>query len=201
MKVQMGLRHICAACLVNNPLMDKSNRFALCYIAVQSEGVFMLRYQNLLIGHGLLVLLVALIAGFMLGFGLVGGVETAPGSGAFVQLPFYYGSAEGWARAHTGGITNGLMMLALALVLPHLFGDPIPLRRFFPYSFIFIGWANTAFYWLGNAAGNRALSFGDNRFGAADAAGMIAMGLASAAALLSLVLLAWGAWRVLWVRD
>ncbi len=161
----------------------------------------MLRYQNLLIGHGLLILVVALLAGFMLGFGLVGGLETAPGSGEFMRVPFYYGSSEGWARAHTGGITNGLMLLALALVMPHLFGDQIPLRRVFPYGLIFIGWANTVFYWLGNAAGNRALSFGDNRFGAADAAGVLAMGLASIAALLSLGLLAWGAWRVLWVRD
>ena len=129
----------------------------------------MLRYQNLLIGHGLLILVVALLAGFMLGFGLVGGLETAPGSGEFMRVPFYYGSSEGWARAHTGGITNGLMLLALALVMPHLFGDQIPLRRVFPYGLIFIGWANTSLT-CSECGGQSRAVLRHNRFGAADAA-------------------------------
>ena len=61
----------------------------------------MLRFQKLMIGHGLLVILAAMLAGFMLGFGLIGGLELYPGK--IIEMP-YYGSSEGWARAHAGRV-------------------------------------------------------------------------------------------------
>ena len=39
--------------------------------------------------------LAAMLAGFMLGFGLIGGLEVLPGK--IVEMP-YYGTAEGWAQ-------------------------------------------------------------------------------------------------------
>ena len=75
----------------------------------------MQRLQKLMIGNALLVMLAAMLAGFMLGFGLIGGLEVLPGK--IVEMP-YYGTAEGWARAHSGGITNGLMIIGVALAMP-----------------------------------------------------------------------------------
>ncbi len=108
----------------------------------------------------------------------------------------YYGSAEGWARAHSGGVTNGLMIVGVALALPLI---PLTdlMRKITVYGFIYIGWANTAFYWFGNAAESRALSFGDNPLGASNMLGAIGFGLALLGALLITWLLAHAALKTL----
>jgi len=146
-----------------------------------------------MIGNGLLVILAAMLSGFMLGFGLIGGLELYPGK--IVEMP-YYGSAEGWARAHSGGLTNGLMIIGVALALPLI---PLTdlMRKITAYGFIYIGWANTAFYWFGNAAESRALSFGDNPLGASNMLGAIGFGLALLGALLIIWLLAHAAIKTL----
>ena len=153
----------------------------------------MLRLQKIMIGNGLLVILAAMLSGFMLGFGLIGGLELYPGK--IVEMP-YYGSAEGWARAHSGGLTNGLMIIGVALALPLI---PLTdlMRKITAYGFIYIGWANTAFYWFGNAAESRALSFGDNPLGASNMLGAIGFGLALLGALLIIWLLAHAAIKTL----
>ncbi|NCF18818.1 MAG: isomerase [Haliea sp.] len=153
------------------------------------------RYQKLMIGNGLLVILAAMLSGFMLGFGLIGGLELLPGT--IVEMP-YYGTPEGWARAHTGGTANGLMIIAVALALPLI---PLSegMRKVTVYGFIYIGWANTVFYWFGNAAQNRALSFGDNPLGASSLAGVIGFGPALVGAFLIVWLLAYTALKIL--RD
>ena len=71
--------------------------------------------QRQMVGHGLLVMVAALLAGFMLGFGLIGGLEVMPGK--IISMP-YYGTTDGWVGAHVGGLTNGLMVIAVALSLP-----------------------------------------------------------------------------------
>ena len=121
----------------------------------------MRRHQQVMIANAFLILLVAMFAGFMLGFGLIGGLEVYPGT--IVEMPFY-GSGEGWARAHTGGVLNGLLIIAVALCLP-LLPLAASAQRWVVYGFIFVGWANTVFYWFGNAAGSRALSVADNPLG------------------------------------
>ncbi len=143
------------------------------------------RYQKLMIGNALLVIAVSMLAGFMLGFGLIGGLELYPGT--IVEMP-YYGTAEGWSRAHAGGLTNGLLIMGVALALPFI---PLSdgMRKMNVYGFIYIGWANTAFYWFGNASGSRALSFGDNPLGASNVLGAIGFGLALVGALLIVWLL------------
>ena len=69
----------------------------------------MQKMQKQMMGHALLVMIIALLSGFMLADGLLGG-----------QALYYYGTVEGWARAHTGGITNGLLVLGVALTMPHI---------------------------------------------------------------------------------
>ena len=48
-------------------------------------------------GHGMLVILASMFAGFMLMFGLLGGLEVWPG--VIVEFSVY-GRLEGWVRAH-----------------------------------------------------------------------------------------------------
>ncbi len=119
------------------------------------------RLQRVMLGHGLFVILVSMLAGFMLMFGLIGGFEIWPGH----VLEFsVYGTTEGWVRAHSGGLTNGLLVMAVGLALPKL-GIGGVKEKFVAYGFIYVAWSFTVFYWLGNASGNRALTFGDNQMG------------------------------------
>ena len=129
----------------------------------------MLRLQKLMVGNALLVILAAMLAGFMLGFGLIGGLELLPGQ--IVEMP-YYGTAEGWARAHTGGVTNGLLVLAVALCLPKL-NLSARMQKWSAYGFIYVAWSFTVFYWLGNASSNRALTMGKSALGEPDLIGLI----------------------------
>jgi len=79
------------------------------------------RYQRLMIAHGLLVILVAMLAGFMLMFDLIGGIEVWPGTIIAVTV---YGTSDGWVRAHSGGTMNGLLVVVMAMVLPKLALSP-----------------------------------------------------------------------------
>ena len=133
------------------------------------EDLQMERLQKIMIGNGLLVILVSMFAGFMLMFGLLGGLEIWPGN--ILSIPTY-GSTEGWVRAHSGGAMNGLLVIVIALALPKL-DLPVTTQRRVAYGFIYVAWSFTVFYWLGNAAGNRALTLGDNPLGESDIFGVI----------------------------
>ena len=151
------------------------------------------KYQKLMIANAFLIIMISMLAGFMLAFGLIGGLEVYPGK--IVEMP-YYGSADGWARAHAGGLTNGLLIIGVALALP-LISLSERMRKINVYGFIFIGWANTVFYWFGNAAASRALSFGDNPLGASNIMGAIGFGAAFAGALLIIWVLTYAALALL----
>lgn len=128
------------------------------------------RYQRIMIGNGLLVILVAMFAGFMLMFQLIGGIEVWPGT----IVPFdVYGTSEGWVRAHSGGTMNGLLVVAVALALPKL-NLTQRLQAWTAWGLVYVAWSFTVFYWLGNAAGNRGLTFGDSQLGESDLIGVIA---------------------------
>ena len=58
------------------------------------------RHQRLMICHGFVVILIAMLAGFMLMFNLIGGIEVWPG--VIINIPMY-GTEAGWVRAHSGG--------------------------------------------------------------------------------------------------
>ena len=60
-----------------------------------------------------------------------------------------------------------------------------------------VAWSFTVFYWFGNAAGNRALSIGDNALGASDIFGVIGFLSGLPAVIIVVVLLAVGAKAVL----
>ena len=144
------------------------------------------RLERIMIANGLLVVLVAMLSGFMLMFTLLGGIEVWPGT--IIPLPLY-GTSEGWVRAHTGGTLNGVLVILIALVLPKLRLSPF-MQRFTAYGFIYIAWSFTVFYWLGNASSNRALSMGDSPLGKADIIGLIGFLPGVPSVILVVVLLA-----------
>jgi hypothetical protein len=117
--------------------------------------------QKFMIANGLLVVLVAMVAGFMLLFSLVGGFEIWPGKIIIIDA---YGTTEGWVRAHTGGLLNGILVIVMGQLLPSL-DLTSGMRKFMAYGFVYIAWSFTVFYWVGNATANRSLTLGDSPLG------------------------------------
>jgi len=112
------------------------------------------RLQRQVIGHGMLVLIVGLIAGVMLTFSLLGAVALWPLPTWEMTIP---GSTRGWVSAHVGGVLNGVMMAALALLMGKLKLEGG--RAFWVgWGLILVGWGNTLFYWAANFSANRGLS-------------------------------------------
>lgn len=124
-----------------------------------------------MIGHGALILLVGMFAGVGLLMGLLGGVELLPGHIIALNVP---GNPGAWARTHVGGMLNGMLIMLVAVLLPALDFDETASRRMF-WMLAGTGWANTLFYWAALFAPNRALTFGDNKFGATNVAAVIGL--------------------------
>ena len=126
------------------------------------------RIRNM-IGHSAVVIFIALLAGWGLAMSLIGGLEIFPGNILAFEIP---GNSSAWARAHTGGLLNGLLVLAFAWVLSSLNLDE---KKSFHIWWMIVGTAygNTVFYWAGILAPNRALSAGANRMGEASLAGVV----------------------------
>ena len=153
--------------------------------------------QKTMIGHGLLVILVAMLAGFMLMFQLIGGLEYWPGQ----ILPLHiYGTSAGWVRAHSGGTMNGLLVIVIALALPHL-NLSERLQKWTAYGFLYVAWSFTLFYWLGNAAGNRGLTLGDSQLGKTDTLSVLAFLPGLPSVIIVVVLLGIGAKSILAARH
>ncbi|MBO6656261.1 MAG: hypothetical protein JJ934_05165 [Pseudomonadales bacterium] len=125
---------------------------------------------NRVIGHGLLVLFVGLIAGVMLVFSLLGAIELWPIPGIEADIP---GSTRGWQAAHVGGIMNGIMLAGIALLMKHF---QLTGRKalWVGWGMIITGWGNTLFYWAGNLSANRGLSVTETPFGQGDIWGALA---------------------------
>ena len=128
------------------------------------------RLRYLVVGHGMAVLLLGLVAGLMLVFSLLDAVTLWPLPAWEVSVP---GSTRGWQAAHVGGILNGVMMGGVALLMWRL-----PLTdsafKWVGWGMILMGWGNTVFYWAGNLAANRGLSVSATPFGEGDLAGALA---------------------------
>jgi hypothetical protein len=123
-------------------------------------------------GHGILMIFCTLLFGVGLWMNLLGGFEIVPGYLLAFNVP---GTPAGWARAHSGPALNGMMVIAVAFVLPRLDFVEATARRL-GLIIVLDGWANIGFYFFGNFTPNRGLSFGDNRFGASDIFSALALG-------------------------
>lgn len=139
--------------------------------------------QRRMIAHAALVLLIGMLAGIGLLVSLIGGLELVPGH---ILAIGGAGDPAPWVRAHVGGMLNALLLIAVALVIPPLHFDSRAARRL---AWIFIGtaWANTLFYWAALLAPNRALTFGDNRFGPSTLVAVIGLAPALLFVVISLV--------------
>lgn len=150
--------------------------------------------QRRMVGHGAWILFVAMLAGAGLLVSLLGGLEVWPGSIVPIELP---ANPAAWVRTHVGGILNALLVLVMALLLPALGFAEATARRIGLWI-VGTGWANTLFYWAAMFAPNRALSFGDNRLGATNAAAVVGLLPALVFVVLSMVavaMVARQAWR------
>jgi len=127
--------------------------------------------QKTMIGHGLLIMFVALGTGLLLWVSILGGFEIYPG---FILQIEIGGTPEGWAKVHRGVPMNSLMLIALAFVVVQI-NLSSSKEKILAWTFICTGWANTIFYISANFSSNRGLSFGDNKFGSADIFSIIAL--------------------------
>ncbi len=124
--------------------------------------------------HGCLVIILALVAGFPYGLAILGGSAEA---------------SRAWSAAHTGGIVNGLLLLAAASAARRSALDG-PRQKLMAYSLIITAYGNLLGYSVGAMTGTRGLEI------AGPAANMIVWALfivAIVTAFTGLGLLAWGA--------
>jgi len=128
------------------------------------------RLAYLVIGHGMIVLFIGLLAGVMLIFSLLNAVTLWPLPAWEVTVP---GSTRGWQAAHVGGILNGVMIAGVALLMGRL-GLEGRAAGWVGWGMIVMGWGNTLFYWAGNLSANRGLSVSATPFGEGDLAGALA---------------------------
>lgn len=128
--------------------------------------------QRKMSAHGILMIFCTLLFGVGLWMDLVGGFEIVPGYILHFNVP---GSPEGWARAHTGPALNGMMVIAVAFVLPMLDFSAKAASRL-GWIIVADGWANVGFYLFSNFSPNRGLSFGPNQFGPGDIFSWLALG-------------------------
>jgi styrene-oxide isomerase len=134
-----------------------------------------------------------LLFGVFLWMNLVGGFELVPGYIIHFNIP---GTPESWARAHVGPALNGMMVIAIALVIPRLdFAEKTAKRL--AWIIILDGWSNVIFYFFANFAPTRGLSFGSNKFGETNVYGVIALAGAYVFGVLALGALAIIGWRLI----
>lgn len=146
-------------------------------------------------GHGILMIFSTLLFGVFLWMNLVGGFEIVPGYIINFNVP---GTPEGWARAHTGPALNGMMVIAVAFVLP-LLQFTAKKAKILGYIIVLEGWGNVCFYFFGNFSANRGLSFGDSRLGEGDIFSVLALAPAyffGALALIAMFMIGLQAFKV-----
>jgi hypothetical protein len=128
--------------------------------------------QRKLVGHGILQIACTLLFGVGYWMKLVGGFEVVPGKIWHFNVP---GSDEGWRRAHTGPALNGMMVIAAAAALP-MVNLPEEQAKKLTNIVMLDGWSNVLFYFFGNFAPSRGLSFGPNKHGKTNVFGILALG-------------------------
>ncbi len=139
--------------------------------------------QRKMIGHGAVIILIGLACGFGLVMSLIGGFEIFPGTILEFTIP---GDTGAWARAHVGGILNGIFVISVAL-LTHAMALPVKTASQLHWMLVGTGYANTLFYWGALFAPSRALTFGDNRLGETNLAGIIGFAPALVFAVVAMI--------------
>ncbi|MGI9280338.1 MAG: hypothetical protein ACR2PX_12040 [Endozoicomonas sp.] len=127
-------------------------------------------HQKKVIFHGLLAILIGLLAGFGLMYNILSEIPLGPFENLPLKIP---GDPSLWRGAHTGPILNGLFAIALALSLSLLSPDPVTVRRI-SNALIITVWGNIIFYLARILGTNRGLAFHSEQFGQGNVFDMIA---------------------------
>ncbi len=139
--------------------------------------------QKAMVGHGAVVMFIGMVAGFGLLSSLIGGMELIPGSIISFSIP---GDAGAWARAHVGGMFNGVFIMVVALLIATMKIADKPAGQLH-WMLIGTGYANTIFYWAALVAPNRALTVADNVHGESNVWAIVGLLPALVFAIVSLV--------------
>ena len=128
-------------------------------------------YQGLMIKHGLIIMLLGLVGGFLFMFSLVGAISFSP-------LPFEIdyelpGSSDRWRAVHVGNIMNGMMAIVFAFVIGSIDIEK-QAKKIIAYGTVATIWGNANFYIVGVLAPNHGITLGDNRLGESNWAGVVA---------------------------
>ena len=152
------------------------------------------QHRALLVLNGVGLLISAALSGWLHFFQLLGEIDLWPlVQHVDVQVP---GEARAWIMAHLEGITNGLLLIAIALASPFL--------KLGSKQFAWLFYTSLTFGWLftlpaiGNAwFGTRGLAFGGGPFGDSLVNNVIYLvGWPPLLAVhISFGLLCWGAWN------
>jgi len=152
------------------------------------------RQRALLVLNGLGLLVTAVLSGWLHFFQLLGEIELWPiVQDVDVQVP---GEARAWIMAHMEGITNGLLLMAIAAIAPMLKLAPLQARWLFFTSLTF-AWMFTLPAIANAWFGTRGLAYGGGPFGGGLANDLIYLsGWPPIVAVhLAFGLLLMGAWR------
>lgn len=119
------------------------------------------RTRLLLVLHGLGLWVTVILVGWMYMFSLLGEVVLFPVLPSIdLQIP---GEARAWNMAHLEGITNGLLLMALAVVAPLLELSPKQ-ARIVLWSAAITAWGFTLPAWANALVGTRGLAFDGGPF-------------------------------------
>lgn len=144
-------------------------------------------------GHGVLMMMTALLGGVGYWMYLVGGFEIIPG---YIIEFGLSGSEHGWKQAHTGPVLNGLMVIGVALVMPAL-DFKASTAKLLGWLVVADGWANVVFYFAGNFSQNRALAYSDTHLGPANLWSYIGLAPAAIFGAIAIVVLSMIGWRAI----
>ncbi len=152
------------------------------------------RHKSLLILNGIGLLISAALSGWLHFFQLLGEIDLWPVLNHIEgQVP---GETRAWVMAHMEGITNGLLLMAIAVIAPWL---TLSARQFrwLVYASVTFGWLFTLPAIANAWFGTRGLAFGGGPFGDSLANNVIYLSgwPAMIGVHIAFALLGWGAWQ------
>ncbi|MGB1557219.1 MAG: hypothetical protein ACPHCJ_05495 [Oceanococcaceae bacterium] len=128
-------------------------------------------YSTKTMRHGMCLMVIGLLAGFLLIFSMLGGASLNP-IPAFISFEMP-GTEKGWRIVHVGALMNGIMALVIGCAMRFFYLSDVK-ARWVSLGTILAIWGNLSFYIFGMFAPNHGLTLQDNRLGEANWAAVLA---------------------------